>query len=66
LADGFYSGYMKADDRLGEIRHGPGTLVQKEGLWRMEGLWAYNDAFVLIGIKEHNDGEIYEGYFRKG
>ena len=65
MPDGIYSGYMKTDSRLGEIRHGPGTLVEKDGLYRMEGIWAYNEAFVLIGIKEHNDGEVYKGHFSK-
>ncbi len=31
----------------------------------MEGLWAYNEAFVCVGIKEFNDGEVYEGNFKK-
>lgn len=61
MPDGIYSGYMKNDSRLGDIRHGPGTLVHKDGRWRMEGIWAYDDAFVLVGIKEHNDGEVYTG-----
>jgi hypothetical protein len=65
MPDGTYSGYMKNDARLGDIRHGPGTLVHKAGLWRMEGIWAYDDAFVLVGIKEHNDGEVYTGHFKK-
>jgi hypothetical protein len=29
----------------------------------MEGLWAYDKAFILVGIKEFNDGEKYEGHF---
>jgi hypothetical protein len=64
LPGGLYSGYVKQDERLGEVRHGPGTLVQSDGQWRMEGLWAYDKAFILVGIKEFNDGEKYEGHFQ--
>lgn len=65
MRDGIYSGYMKHHETLGDIRHGPGTLVHPEGHWRMEGLWAYNNAFVCVGVKEFNDGETYKGTFSK-
>jgi hypothetical protein len=65
MVDGIYSGYIRQVSEVGEVRHGPGTLVHSEGNWRMEGIWAYNNAFICMGIKEYNDGEFYRGQFRK-
>jgi hypothetical protein len=56
VPQGIYSGWMKKDKDGRDIRHGPGTLVEKTGVWRMEGTFAYDMAFVLDGIKEFVDG----------
>jgi hypothetical protein len=31
MPDGTYNGYMKTDERMGDVRHGPGTLVHPDG-----------------------------------
>ena len=61
MEDGIYSGYMKD-----ELRHGPGTLVDKNFNWRMEGIWCKNLAFVGKGRREFNDGEVQLGKFVAG
>ncbi len=61
MDDGIYSGYMRND-----LRHGPGTLVDKNFNWRMEGIWCENKAFVGKGRKEFNDGEVQIGKFVAG
>jgi hypothetical protein len=58
MNDGYYSGFMKPDSKLEYIRFGPGTLVQKLGNWRMEGIWCYDVEYLFFGQKEYNDGEI--------
>ena len=44
MSDGIYSGYI-----LSGKRHGPGTLVDKEFKWRMEGIWFDGKGFVGDG-----------------
>jgi hypothetical protein len=48
------------------VRQGPGTLVDVDGHWRMEGFWENNQAFRGIGVKEFTDGQVYRGYFKNG
>ncbi len=47
-------------------KYGPGTFVNQEASYRMEGIWVNDDAFAGIGQKEFNDGTIYKGRFEKG
>ena len=58
MNDGIYSGYI-----LQGKRHGPGTLVDKNYNWRMEGIWCDDKGFIDSGQKEFNDGEVQTGKF---
>ena len=58
MSEGIYSGYL-----LHGKRHGPGTLVDHNYKWRMEGIWCDDKAFIETGQKEFNDGEVQTGRF---
>ena len=64
VPQGVYSGYVKEDPTKGQVMHGLGTLTECSGLWRMEGFWFLNEAFVSQGVKEFADGDRYEGQFK--
>ncbi len=61
MADGIYSGFIVKSEENMIVRHGPGTLIDRDAQWRMEGKWVNNDAFEGIGMKETSSGDVYKG-----
>lgn len=51
MDDGIYSGFTIRSNENMIVRHGPGTLLDKDQQWKMEGKWANNEAFDGIGTK---------------
>lgn len=51
MDDGIYSGFTIRSHENMIVRHGPGTLLDKDQQWKMEGKWANNEAFDGIGTK---------------
>jgi|LauGreDrversion4_2_1035121.scaffolds.fasta_scaffold110183_4 hypothetical protein len=47
-------------------RLGPGTFVDNQATYRMEGLWVNDFAFAGKGTKEFTDGNVLQGNFIKG